>query len=116
MTQSVGSDHPLAGGSVIVMTRFLLRSPLLLPIALWRFRDVARDARRAPGFVRASVSVAGPRVIINVSFWRSRGEMLRWVGLTPHLTAARQMYAWAEQCWSAEASDLRVSRSAAKWD
>lgn len=116
MTEPAHADNPLAGGWVIVMTRFRLRSPLLLPVALWRFRDVARNARKAPGFVRGSVSVASPRVIINVSIWRSREEMLWWVGLTPHLSAARKMYAWADQCWSAQASDPLLSRSAARWD
>ena len=116
MSATPAAEHPLAGGAVMVMTRFRLRSPLLLPLALLRFRSVGRAARAAPGFVRGSVSVAGPRVIINVSVWRSREEMLWWVGLQPHLTAARQMYRWIDQCWSAEARDPLVSQSAGVWE
>lgn len=101
--------------SVLVISRFRLRSALLLPMAFMRFRALYRSARRAEGFIKGTTAIAPPNVLINVSLWRSREEMLRWVGCLEHVNAVRQMYGWATASWSAELVEPRISASATDW-
>lgn len=104
-----------AAKEVLIVTRFRLRSPWLLPFALWRFHKLGRAAAQAPGYLGGVVALASPSIIVNVSRWTSWEEMRRWTGCDEHVHAVRKMYRWASAAWSAESDRPVVSRSASNW-
>lgn len=100
---------------VAAFTRIRLRSALLTPVALLRFRRLYRYARRSPAFIRGSVALAGPRTLLNVSVWADRAEMLMWSGGDEHVAAVRWSYRIASEVWSAYWALDHMSASAFLW-
>lgn len=101
---------------VIAVTRMRLRSWLLLPAAILRFRRLYDHARRHPSFVRGTVALAGPSLILNISVWDSRAQMLLWSGCDDHVAAVRWAYRHASEVWSSYWELDRLSHSANCWD
>lgn len=100
----------------MVMSRFRLKSVVLLPFALRDFASLSQSASEAAGYLRGTFGVAGVRTIINLSIWRSREQMLQWTGSRKHVDAVRRMYRWSAESWSAEAIEPAISRSATTWN
>lgn len=77
-------DRPIT----CVMTRFELRSVFYLPLFLWNFRKVQRDAVRVPGLLRAVCLVESSRVCHTVSLWTDENAILAFNQLVIHINAA----------------------------
>jgi hypothetical protein len=69
--------HRVDSTVACVLTRFRLRSALLLPLFVLRFRRVRKEAReKVPGLIAALLLVEGPRTCCSLSLWENEAAIV----------------------------------------
>lgn len=108
------SIYPVTG-PIVAITRIQFRRPWDTLAALKAFRRLYKGASAAPGFIRGSVSLAGPTVVINLSLWQNVRDMLLWSGRSEHVDAVHWTSGRISEAWSAYWTLVYQSRSANTW-
>jgi hypothetical protein len=97
------------------MTRFRLSHVWHLVCMYLALRAMRADLDAAPGLVRYSFLVEGPRTCYTFSIWESEAALERFVNVPSHVAALRRARRSCRDIWSGYWQLDAVSRSAQRW-
>jgi hypothetical protein len=106
-----------------VLTRFHLRSPLLLVPFYIRYRRIKKEARGLDGLILASFFVQDAHTCYTLSLWRDEGSLIEFGRIQSHIRAAnlafRATYDEARsrsEIWSGQFRLAATGRGNMAWD
>jgi hypothetical protein len=124
-------DRPISGAGFArvdtkiscILTRFRLRSPLLLLPFYISFRRVRRAARSVEGLLQALFLVESPHICYTLSVWRNERSILEFGRLHEHVKVANSSFRptyrrdlGRSEIWSAQFRLWAVSCHNLSWE
>jgi hypothetical protein len=91
MATAVGTGYaqPRDGTLTCIVTRFRVKSVLVLPAFVWRFRTIRKEAlATVPGLIKAELMFKSPKSLYTLSIWSSDADIERFNKLVSHVMSA----------------------------